>query len=102
MLAVRHWRSFARKEMVHKLFDEMAPTFQNRQGGYTRIVKVGFRRGDAAPMCLIELISEAGKSGARKAKPKTVESGTVQATPEAKPTGAAPAVPPEGSGPEAQ
>jgi large subunit ribosomal protein L17 len=93
------------KEVVHKLFAEIAPKFQDRQGGYTRIVKAGYRRGDAAPMCIIELISEAGKSRVRKAKPKTVEPETLHATPEAQPTGAAPAVlpePAEGSGPEAQ
>jgi large subunit ribosomal protein L17 len=46
------------KDVLHKLFAEIAPRFQDRQGGYTRIVKAGFRRGDAAPMCLIELLSE--------------------------------------------
>jgi large subunit ribosomal protein L17 len=47
------------KGVVHKLFAELAPKFQNRGGGYTRIVKVGYRRGDAAPMCIIELVSDA-------------------------------------------
>ena len=54
------------KDIVHKVFAELAQRYQNRAGGYTRIVKVGFRRGDAAPMCLLELISEGGESAKRK------------------------------------
>jgi large subunit ribosomal protein L17 len=46
------------KDVVHKLFSELGPRYQNRPGGYTRIVKVGFRRGDAAPMCLVELVMD--------------------------------------------
>lgn len=41
---------------VKKLFDEIAPRFKNQNGGYTRIVKIGPRRGDGAPMAIIELI----------------------------------------------
>lgn len=37
------------KDTVHKLFTDLAPRYQNRMGGYTRILKVGFRRGDASP-----------------------------------------------------
>ncbi|MEJ5299915.1 MAG: 50S ribosomal protein L17 [Thermodesulforhabdaceae bacterium] len=44
------------KKVVHKLFAEIAPRYAQRQGGYTRIVKMGFRRGDGSPMCLIELV----------------------------------------------
>lgn len=44
------------KKVVHKLFAELAPRYAQRQGGYTRIIKMGFRRGDGAPMCLIELV----------------------------------------------
>jgi large subunit ribosomal protein L17 len=44
------------REMVVKLFDDLGPRFQNRNGGYLRILKFGFRLGDNAPMALVELV----------------------------------------------
>ncbi|HUT83665.1 MAG TPA: 50S ribosomal protein L17 [Thermodesulfobacteriota bacterium] len=55
------------KKVVKKLFEEIAPRFQNRQGGYTRIMKVGRRLGDNAPVSIIELV---GEGEAKKEKKK--------------------------------
>lgn len=44
------------REIVCKLFDELGPRFATRNGGYSRILKFGFRKGDNAPMALIELL----------------------------------------------
>ncbi|CAH1905406.1 50S ribosomal subunit protein L17 [Candidatus Nitrotoga sp. HW29] len=51
--------AFARlrdREMVIKLFDELGPRYATRNGGYSRILKFGFRKGDNAPMALVELL----------------------------------------------
>lgn len=46
------------EDLVKRLFDVVAPKFQSRPGGYTRMIKIGFRRGDAAPMVRLELVAE--------------------------------------------
>lgn len=44
------------EDVVKKLFDEIAPKYADRQGGYTRVIKTGLRKGDAAPLAFIELV----------------------------------------------
>ncbi len=61
------------EDMVKKLFDEIAPKLKGREGGYTRIYKIGWRQGDGAPLSLVELATyspaeEKKKSAVEKAK----------------------------------
>ena len=57
--------------VVHKVFDTLAPRYKDRPGGYTRIVKIGWRHGDRAPISLIELLPA---DGAGKAKAESSSS----------------------------
>ena len=57
------------RRLVQRLFDEVAPRFQSRSGGYTRVLKIGPRRGDAAPISLVEFTE-------RGAGPSTEEGST--------------------------
>jgi len=44
------------EDVVHKLFTTIGPRYQDRPGGYSRLIKLGPRRGDAAPLCIVELV----------------------------------------------
>lgn len=61
LAARRRARRFVRTdEALSRLFDEVAPRFANRAGGYTRIIKTAHRRGDAAPQSIVELTETGG------------------------------------------
>jgi large subunit ribosomal protein L17 len=71
------------KEVVHKLFEEVQEKFGQRKGGYTRVIKLGHRPGDAAKISMIELVQEESAADKKKTAPKP------KATPAPAPSAAA-------------
>jgi large subunit ribosomal protein L17 len=72
------------KGIVKKLFDEIAPKFKDRQGGYTRVYRLGWRQGDGAPLSLVELVTYAAPEEKKKSTLKKAKEVLEKVTPKKK------------------
>ncbi len=72
------------EDIVKKLFTEIAPRFKDRQGGYTRIYKLGWRAGDAAPLSLIEWVTLSAEEEKKKSPVKKAKEALKKVTPKKK------------------
>jgi large subunit ribosomal protein L17 len=75
------------KGIVKKLFDEIAPKFKDREGGYTRVYRLGWRQGDGAPLSLVELVSFAAPEKKKKSTIKKAKEVLEKVTPKKKEKG---------------
>ena len=72
-------RTLFRRDLVNKLFDVIAPRYDDRPGGYSRIMPLGFRRGDGAAVSIIQLIPEGEKVTPKTTTKKVVEEPKIEA-----------------------